>query len=97
MVRIRARYFKHAILQHYNSKRSKCDTRSNLDLIHVVNAEVACLFHPIFDEWIAQSVFSFRLGKIRAFDDEAIFAHVFGMLSKSLFLDKSALAGVPTC
>ena len=35
------------------------------------------MFDPIFDERIAQSVFGFRLGEIRAFDDETIFGHDF--------------------
>jgi hypothetical protein len=40
------------------------------------------LFHPVFDEGIAQSVFGLRLGKKRAFDNETIFAHFFGRLSR---------------
>jgi len=35
------------------------------------------LFDPVFDERIAQSVLGLRLGEIRAFDDETIFAHFF--------------------
>jgi hypothetical protein len=50
-----------------------------LYLVHVVEAEMACLFNPFFDKGIAQSVFGVRLGKIRAFDDETIFAHFFGL------------------
>jgi hypothetical protein len=42
-----------------------------------VEAETTCLFNPILDKRIAQSVFGFRLGEIRAFDDETIFAHFF--------------------
>src|SRR4029079_15223135 len=75
VVRIGARNFENAVVNHYHSERAECDTRTDDDLIHVVNAEAACLFDPIFDERIAQSVFGFRLGKIRAFDDETIFAH----------------------
>ena len=43
---------------------------------------------------IAQSMLGFRLGKIRAFDDETIFAHFFGLLSRS-FLDKNAAGRCP--
>jgi hypothetical protein len=42
-----------------------------------MDAKAACLLDPVFDERIAQSMLGFRLGKIRAFDDETIFAHFF--------------------
>jgi len=80
-----ARDFENTIVEHYNSQRAECNTRTDLDFIHVVNAETARLFNPIFEKWIAQSVFGFRLGKIRAFDNETIFAHFFGLLSRSIF------------
>src|SRR6185369_1391891 len=83
MVSIGARNLENAVVNHYHSKRAERHTRTDDDLIHVVNAKMACLFNPIFDKRIAQSVFGFRLGEIRAFDDETIFAHFFGLLSWS--------------
>ena len=79
VVWIGARNFENAVVKHDHSKRAERDTRTDDDLIHVVNAKMAGLFNPIFDERIAQSVFGFRLGEIRAFDDETIFAHFFGL------------------
>jgi len=89
VVRIGARNLENAVVNHYYSQRAECDTRKNDDLIHVVKAKTARLFDPIFDERIAQSVFGFRLGEIRAFDDETIFAHFFGLLS-GRFMDRTA-------
>src|SRR6185369_5058173 len=79
MIRIGARNLENAIVDHHDSQRAEGDAREDDDLIHVVNAEAARLFNPIFDEGIAQRVFGFRLVKIRAFDDETIFAHFFGL------------------
>src|SRR5689334_11108095 len=79
VIRIGARNLENAILNHHNSQRAECDSGTDDDLIHVVNAETACLFNPIFDEGIAQGVFGISFGKIRAFDDETIFAHFFGL------------------
>ena len=79
MFRIGARNLENAVVEHYHAQRAECHTRIDYDLIHVVNAEATRLFNPIFDEGIAQSVFGFGLGEIRAFDDETIFAHFFGL------------------
>jgi hypothetical protein len=40
-----------------------------------VNTKTSGLLNPIFDERVAQSVLGLRFGKIRAFDDETVFAH----------------------
>jgi hypothetical protein len=80
---IGARNLENAVVKHYDSQRAECDPGTDDDLIHVVKAEAARLFNPIFDEGITQSVFGFRLVKIRAFDDETIFAHFFELLSRS--------------
>src|SRR5215213_10447109 len=77
VLRIGARNLEDTVVEHHNSQRAECDAGKDDDLIHVVNAETACLFDPILDERIAQSVFGFRLREIRAFDDETIFAHFF--------------------
>src|ERR1700750_1859605 len=79
MVRIGARNLENAVVKHYDSERAECDTGTNDNLVHVVKAKTARLFDPIFDKRIAQSVFGFRLGEIRAFDDETIFRHFFGL------------------
>src|ERR1700752_1219739 len=75
--RICAGNLKHAVVEHHHSERSECHTRSDQDFVHVVDTEAARLFNPIFDERIAQSGLVLRLGEIRAFDDETIFAHFF--------------------
>ena len=74
---ISARNLKHPVIEHYHSQRPKGDARSDQNFIHIVDTKAARLFDPIFDEGIAQSVFGLRLGEIRAFDDETIFAHFF--------------------
>jgi hypothetical protein len=89
VIGIGARNLEDAVVNHYHSKRAEGDARTDDDLVHVVQAKMAGLFNPIFDEWIAQSVFGFRLGEIRAFDDETIFAHFFGRLSRFVFWSKS--------
>src|ERR1700752_118756 len=91
-----ARNLKHSFIKHHYSQRSKCDAGSNKDFIHIVDAEAARLFNPIFDEGIAQSVLGLRLGKIRAFNNETIFAHFFGLLSRSFFRTRTPPAGVRT-
>src|ERR1041385_8793664 len=63
MIRIGARNLENAVVDHHNSQRAECDAGKDDDLIHVVNAETACLFNPIFNEGIAQSVFGFRFVK----------------------------------
>src|SRR3569832_1738816 len=83
MIRIGARNLENAIVEHHDTERAECNAGTDDDLIHVVNAETAGLFNPIFDEGLAQSVFGFRLVKIRVFDDETIFAHFFLTLSRS--------------
>jgi len=75
MFAIDTRDFKHAIIYHYHSERAKSNTWRYLDLIHVVDAKAARLFHPVFDEWISQGVFSFSFREVCTFDDETIFAH----------------------
>jgi len=67
------------LVEHHYSEQPESHARSDQNFIHVVNAKTSGLFDPILDERIAQSVFGFRLGKIRAFDDETIFAHFFGL------------------
>src|SRR5215475_13545376 len=89
MFRIGARDLEDSVIEHDHSEQSECDTGSDQNFIHVVNAKAACLFDPILDERIAQSMLCFRLGKIRAFNDETIFAHFFGYLSRFVFWTKS--------
>ena len=79
VIGIRAGDLEDAVLQHDHAQQPECYAGTDLNLIHVVKSEAARLFNPIFDERIAQSVFGVRLGKIRAFDDETIFAHFFGL------------------
>ena len=79
VIGIRACDLKHAIVEHHHAQQPECDAGTDLYLVHVVKTEAARLFNPILDERIAQSVFGVRLGKIRAFDDETIFAHFFGL------------------
>jgi hypothetical protein len=67
------------VVEHHHSEQSESHAGSDQNFIHVMNAKASCLFDPVFDERIAQSVLGFRLGKIRAFDDETIFAHFFGL------------------
>src|SRR5215216_1812108 len=67
VLRIGARNLENPVVKHHHSERAEGDARTDDDLIHVVNAEPACLFNPILDKRIAQSVFGFRLGEIRAF------------------------------
>src|SRR5436190_16952644 len=86
MFRIGARDFENTVIQHHDSQLAECHAGSNQDFVHVVETKASRLFDPIFNEGIAQSVLSLRLGKIRAFDDETIFAH-FGGLDIS-FLDE---------
>src|SRR5215213_8675523 len=79
--RLGARDLEKAIVEHHDSERAECHARNDLHLVHIVKAKATCLFNPILDERIAQSVFGFRFGEIRAFDDETIFPHFFGLLS----------------
>src|SRR5829696_10448352 len=88
MIRIGARDLENAFVEHHDAEGAERHTGSDQDLVHVVDAEASCLFYPVFDEGIAQSVFGLRFGKIRAFDNETIFAHFYGRLSRS-FLSKS--------
>lgn len=76
MVGIGARNLKHAIVDHYDPERTERHTRRDQDLVYVVDAEAAGLLNPVFKEWVAQSVLGLRFGKIRAFDDETVFAHL---------------------
>jgi hypothetical protein len=68
-----------AVVEHHYSEQTESHARRDQNLIHVVDAKAAGLFDPILDEGIAQSMFGLRLGKIRAFDNETIFAHFFGL------------------
>jgi len=77
--RIGARDLEDIVIQHHHSEQPESHAGSDQDFIHVVKAEAAGLFDPILDERIAQSMFGVRLGKIRAFDNETIFAHFFGL------------------
>jgi len=79
VIRISAGDLEDAVVEHHYAERAEGDAGTDDDLVHVVKTETACLFNPIFDKRIAQSVFGFGLGKIRAFDDETIFAHFFGL------------------
>src|SRR6185369_3682787 len=75
--RICAGDLKHALVEHHHPERSQGYARSNQNFVHVVDTKAARLFDPVFDERIAQSVLGLRLGEIRAFDYETIFAHFF--------------------
>ena len=74
MFGIDAGYFKEALVNLNHSERPECHARRNLNVVDVVNLEVAGLFDPVFDEWIAQGVLGLSLVEIGAFDDEAILA-----------------------
>ena len=67
-------------VKHHYSEQTESHAWRDQNLIHVVDAKAAGFFDPILDEWIAQSMFGLRLGKIRAFDNETIFAHFFGLI-----------------
>jgi hypothetical protein len=75
--RVGAGNLKNTFIEHHHSEQPESHSRSNQNFIHVMDAKAACLLDPVFDERIAQSMLGFRLGKIRAFDDETIFAHFF--------------------
>ena len=76
MLRVGAGDFKQALVEHYNAQRTKRNAGGHLYLIHVVDLEMAGLFNPIFNEWIAQGMLGVGLRKIGPFDYETIFAHV---------------------
>src|SRR4026209_1040012 len=48
VVRVGARNLENAVVEHHDAERAHCHTRIDNDLIHVVNAETASLFNPIF-------------------------------------------------
>jgi len=75
VIRIRAGDLEQAIVEHHDPELSERHAGRDQNLVHVVNAETAGLLNPVFDERVAQSVLGFRFGKIRAFDDETVFAH----------------------
>src|ERR1043166_1836198 len=58
MIDINAGNFKNALVNHDDAQRAERDTRGYLNVTHVVNLEVAGLFHPILYEGIAQSMLS---------------------------------------
>src|SRR5712692_7498055 len=74
MIGIDAGYFKEALVNLNHSERAQRYPRGYLDVVYVVNLEVACLLDPVFDERIAQGVLGLSLVEIGAFDDEAILA-----------------------
>src|SRR5437762_700955 len=74
MFRIDAGYFKKALVNLNHSDGPQRHPRRYLDVVYVVNLEVAGLLDPVFDEWIAQGVLGLSLVEIGAFDDEAILA-----------------------
>ena len=75
MIRIGAGDLKQAIVQHHDAERAQRDARRDHDFIHVVDAEAAGLFDPLFEEWIAQGMLSLGFGEVCAFDNETIFEH----------------------
>jgi hypothetical protein len=74
MLGIGARNFKHAIVNADDAERAQRHARRHLDVIHVVNLEIAVLLDPVFDERIAQGMLGFAFGQIGAFDNQAVFA-----------------------
>src|SRR4026209_2377870 len=60
MFRIGARNLENAIFKHHHTQRAEGHTRRDQDLIHIMDPETPRLFNPVFDEWVAQSVFSLR-------------------------------------
>src|SRR6185503_11360183 len=80
MLRISTRDLEDAVVKHHHSQRAESHTRGDQDLIHVVDSEATGLFDPILDEGVAQSVLGLRLGEIRAFDNETIFQHFYGLV-----------------
>jgi len=59
VVGIDGRDLKDALVQHHDTQRTKRYAGRNLNVVHVVDFEVASLLNPILDEWIAQGVFGF--------------------------------------
>src|SRR6185369_15904987 len=57
VIRIRAGNFEDAVVEHHHAERAEGDAGTDDDLVHVVKTETACLFNPILDKRIAQSVF----------------------------------------
>ena len=86
---INAGDFKQALVEHYYAKRAKRNARSHLNLIHVVDLEMAGLFNPVFNERIAQGMLGIGLRKIGPFDYETIFAHVASIFTSRVGLTLS--------
>src|ERR1051325_2264440 len=74
MIGIDARYFKDALVQFDHPQRAERHAGRHLDVIHVVNLEMAVLLDPVFDEGIAQSMLSLAFGQVSAFHDKTEFA-----------------------
>src|SRR5438477_10415531 len=74
MFGVDAGYFKEALINLNHSDRPQRHSRRYLDVVHVMNLEVAGLLDPVFDERIAQGVLGLALVEIGAFDDQAILA-----------------------
>src|SRR6185503_6551164 len=68
-LRIVAGDFEYALVDHIDTQRTECHPGGHLNVIHVMNLEVAVLFDPVFDERIAQSVFGLAFGQVSAFHD----------------------------
>src|SRR5258705_4332769 len=89
MMFINAGDFKQALVEHYYAKRAKRNARSHLNLIHVVDLEVAGLFNPVFNEGIAQGMLGIGVRKIGPFDYETVFAHVASIFTSRVGLTLS--------
>src|SRR5882724_3177052 len=66
--------FKYTVIDTDDAERTKRNSGCDLNIVHVVNLEMAGLFDPIFDKRIAQGVLRFAFRKIGAFDDKAVLA-----------------------
>src|SRR6266849_10804093 len=51
MIRIDARDFENPLIDTHDTERTKRHTRRNLNVVDVVNLEVAGLLDPVLDKW----------------------------------------------
>jgi hypothetical protein len=75
MIGIGARDLENTVVKHHHSERAERDARRDDDLVNVVDTKATGLLDPVFEKGVAESVFSFGLGKVCPFDNETIFAH----------------------
>src|SRR5258708_33665870 len=69
MIGIDAGYFKHTLVQLDHSERTQRHSGRHLNVVHVVNLEVAMLFDPVFDKRIAESMLGLTFRQVSALHD----------------------------